>query len=83
MTKEEVFETVKNVVVEELDVDEDQVTLDAKIKDDLEADSLDVFEIMNELEDKLKKGSKRSATWLTLLRSNWTKRTPNANRGSF
>lgn len=52
MTKEEVFETVKNVVVEELDIDEDQVTLDAKIKDDLEADSLDVFEIMNELEDK-------------------------------
>lgn len=52
MTKEEVFETVKNVVVEELDVDEDQVTLDAKIKDDLEADSLDAFEIMNELEDK-------------------------------
>ena len=52
MTKEEVSETVKNVVVEELDVDEDQVTLDAKIKDDLEADSLDVFEIMNELEDK-------------------------------
>lgn len=52
MTKEEVFETVKNVVVEELDVDEDQVTLDAKIKDDLEAVSLDVFEIMNELEDK-------------------------------
>ncbi|MEK1444536.1 acyl carrier protein [Limosilactobacillus fermentum] len=52
MTKEEVFETVKNVVVEELDVDEGQVTLDAKIKDDLEADSLDVFEIMNELEDK-------------------------------
>ena len=52
MTKEEVFETVKNVVVEELDVDEDQVNLDAKIKDDLEADSLDVFEIMNELEDK-------------------------------
>lgn len=52
MTKEEVFETVKNVVVEELDVDEDQVTLDAKIKDDLEADRLDVFEIMNELEDK-------------------------------
>ena len=35
-----------------MDVDEGQVTLDAKIKDDLEADSLDVFEIMNELEDK-------------------------------
>ena len=35
-----------------MEVDEDQVTLDAKIKDDLEAESLDVFEIMNELEDK-------------------------------
>jgi len=52
MTKDEIFETVKNITVEELDVDESKVTLDAKIKDDLEADSLDVFEIMNELEDK-------------------------------
>ncbi|EHS87211.1 Acyl carrier protein [Limosilactobacillus gastricus PS3] len=52
MTKEEIFASVKEVVVEELDLDEDQVTLDAKIKEDLDADSLDVFEIMNELEDK-------------------------------
>lgn len=52
MTKDEIFETVKSITVEELDVDESKVTLDAKIKDDLEADSLDVFEIMNELEDK-------------------------------
>lgn len=52
MTKDEIFATVKDITVEELDVDESKVTLDAKIKDDLEADSLDVFEIMNELEDK-------------------------------
>lgn len=52
MTKEEVFASVKEVVVEELDLDEAKVTLDAKIKEDLDADSLDVFEIMNELEDK-------------------------------
>ncbi|KRM03713.1 acyl carrier protein [Limosilactobacillus gastricus] len=52
MTKEEIFASVKEVVVEELDLDEDQVTLDAKIKEDLDADSLDVFEIMNKLEDK-------------------------------
>ena len=52
MTKDEIFVTVKDITVEELDVDESKVTLDAKIKDDLEADSLDVFEIMNELEDK-------------------------------
>ena len=52
MTKEEIFNTVKNITVDELDVDEDRVTMNARIKDDLDADSLDVFEIMNELEDK-------------------------------
>ena len=52
MTKEEIFDTVKTITVDELDVDEDRVTMDARIKDDLDADSLDVFEIMNELEDK-------------------------------
>ncbi|EDX42318.1 acyl carrier protein [Limosilactobacillus reuteri subsp. rodentium] len=52
MTKEEIFNTVKTITVDELDVDEDCVTMNARIKDDLDADSLDVFEIMNELEDK-------------------------------
>ncbi|AWD62448.1 acyl carrier protein [Limosilactobacillus reuteri] len=52
MTKEEIFHTVKNITVDELDVDEDRVTMNARIKDDLDADSLDIFEIMNELEDK-------------------------------
>ena len=50
MTKEEIFNTVKTITVDELDVDENRVTMDARIKDDLDADSLDVFEIMNELE---------------------------------
>lgn len=52
MTKEEIFNTVKTITVDELDIDENRVTMDARIKDDLDADSLDVFEIMNELEDK-------------------------------
>ena len=52
MTKEEIFDTVKTITVDELDVDKDRVTMSARIKDDLDADSLDVFEIMNELEDK-------------------------------
>ena len=52
MTKEEIFDTVKTITVDELDVDENRVTMNARIKDDLDADSLDVFEIMNELEDK-------------------------------
>ena len=53
MTEAEVLKKVQDIVVEQLDVDVDGVTLTADIKDDLDADSLDVFEIMNELEDDL------------------------------
>ncbi|KRL38804.1 acyl carrier protein [Liquorilactobacillus uvarum] len=53
MTEQEIFGKVKDIVVEQLDVDADKVKMDSDIKEDLEADSLDVFEIMNELEDEL------------------------------
>jgi acyl carrier protein len=52
MSKEEIFKDVKAIVADELDVDPSKVTMDATIQDDLSADSLDIFEIMNELEDK-------------------------------
>lgn len=61
MSEAEIFATVKKIAVEELDVEEDQVTMEANIKDDLEADSLDLFEIVNELEN-----------WKTNMTSNWT-----------
>lgn len=53
MTEAEIFDKVKEIVVDQLDADEADVTLAADIKEDLDADSLDVFEIMNELEDDL------------------------------
>ncbi|ENH98272.1 acyl carrier protein [Gracilibacillus halophilus YIM-C55.5] len=46
------FERVKKIVVDRLDVDEDKVTMEASFKDDLEADSLDVVELVMELEDE-------------------------------
>lgn len=52
MSEAEIFETVKKIAVEELDVEAGQVIMEANIKDDLEADSLDLFEIVNELEDE-------------------------------
>ncbi|KRL89052.1 acyl carrier protein [Lactobacillus kalixensis] len=52
MTKEEILKDVKEIAQEELDVDVDTITLDTNIKEDLDADSLDLFEILNELEDK-------------------------------
>ena len=52
MTKEEIFETVQSISADELDTDADKISMDTSIQNDLNADSLDVFEIMNELEDK-------------------------------
>ena len=40
------LEKVKAVIVEQLGVDEDQVTLDASFADDLGADSLDTVELI-------------------------------------
>ena len=40
------FERVKNVIVDQLSVDADEVTLEASFVDDLGADSLDVVELI-------------------------------------
>ncbi|MEI3610929.1 acyl carrier protein [Pseudogracilibacillus sp. SO30301A] len=48
----DVFEKVKEIIVEQLDVEESQVTMEASFRDDLEADSLDVVELVMELEDE-------------------------------
>lgn len=53
MTKQEIFDKVQAIVVEQLDVEPEEIKMESDIKEDLEADSLDVFEIMNELEDEL------------------------------
>ena len=44
------FERVKNVIVDQLSVDADDVTLEASFVDDLGADSLDVVELIMGLE---------------------------------
>lgn len=48
----DVFERVKEIIVEQLDVEEDKVTMEASFREDLEADSLDVVELVMELEDE-------------------------------
>lgn len=47
-----IFDKVKDLVVDQLDADEDKVTLDANIQDDLGADSLDVVDLVMALEDE-------------------------------
>lgn len=46
------LEQVKEIVVDQLGVEEDEVTLEANFKEDLDADSLDLFEIVTALEEE-------------------------------
>lgn len=48
----DVLNRVKTIVVDRLGVDESKVTMEATFKDDLGADSLDVVELIMELEDE-------------------------------
>lgn len=46
------FEALKDLIVEELDVAAEAVTLEANFIDDLGADSLDLFEMVMSIEDE-------------------------------
>jgi len=51
-SREEVFERVKEVLTEQLGVDENEITEEASFQEDLDADSLDLVELIMELEDQ-------------------------------
>lgn len=46
------FERVKEILVEQLDVDEASITLETSILNDLEADSLDLVEVIMAIEEE-------------------------------
>ena len=46
------FEEVKEIIIDLLNVDESKVTPEAKFREDLEADSLDLVELIMAFEDK-------------------------------
>lgn len=52
MTQEEIFEKVKGIIVEQLGVTENTVTMEASFIDDLGADSLDIVELIMALEEE-------------------------------
>ncbi|MBQ9482642.1 MAG: acyl carrier protein [Ruminiclostridium sp.] len=47
-----IFDKVKSIIVDQLDVDEDKVTLNSNIQDDLGADSLDIVDLVMSFEDE-------------------------------
>ena len=51
MTREQVFELIRDHLADELDVDPLQIAEATRFKEDLEADSLDLYTLVQELED--------------------------------
>ena len=51
-SREEIAEKVKDVLVEQLGIEESEITEEASFQDDLDADSLDLVELIMELEDQ-------------------------------
>ncbi|MCJ7530603.1 MAG: acyl carrier protein [Anaerolineales bacterium] len=52
MDKKEIFEKIKAILVENLGIDPGQVTMDARFREDLQADSLDLVELIMEFEEQ-------------------------------
>ena len=52
VTQQEVFDKLKKIIVEQLGVDEGDVTMEASFVDDLNADSLDLVELIMSLEEE-------------------------------
>lgn len=52
MSNSEIFEKVKDIVVEQLGVDEGDVKMESRFREDLEADSLDLVELIMAFEEE-------------------------------
>ena len=52
MSEKEIFQKLKTIVVDQLGVDEENVTMEATFVDDLAADSLDIVELIMNIEEE-------------------------------
>jgi acyl carrier protein len=52
MDQNEIYEKVKGIIVDLLGVDESKITMEARFREDLEADSLDLVELIMKFEDE-------------------------------
>jgi acyl carrier protein len=51
MTREQVFDLIQAHLADELDIEPQRIELETRFKEDLEADSLDLYTLVQELED--------------------------------
>ena len=47
-----VSEKIREIIAEQTGKDVDEITLETNVKEDLDADSLDLFQIINDIEDE-------------------------------
>lgn len=53
MEETNMLETVIEIIADQLEVEKDEITAETNFVDDLEADSLDIFQVLSEIEDEL------------------------------
>ena len=53
MTDAEIFDKTKEILVDQFDLEEDEVSLTTDLTNDIDADSLDLFEVLNRVEDDI------------------------------
>ncbi|HEY6761986.1 MAG TPA: acyl carrier protein [Baekduia sp.] len=68
MTREDVFTLIRNHLADELDVDAQRIEEPTRFKEDLDADSLDLYTLVQELEDSygVKMSDEQAAQILTV-----------------
>lgn len=47
-----VFEKIREIIAEQTGKDVEEITLETNVKEDLDTDSLDLFQIINDIEDE-------------------------------
>ncbi len=47
-----VFEKIKEIIAESLDVDVEKITMETNLLEDLDADSLDLYQMISEVEEE-------------------------------
>ena len=47
-----VFEKIREIIAEQTGKDVEEITLETNVREDLDADSLDLFQIINDIEDE-------------------------------
>jgi acyl carrier protein len=53
MSSNAVFDKVKSLIAEKLEINEDKITLDSSFRKDLGADSLDTYELVYAIEEEM------------------------------